>query len=348
MIMLAARLYGPMDLRLEDVPVPAIGKKDVLVQVKAAALCGTDLRMYQNGTAHASADSPLIIGHEFSGVIAETGELADTLSVGTKVSIAPNIGCGHCDACVAGNVHMCEQLSALGINIDGAFAEYIRIPEQAVTLGNIAPLGDNITFEEAAINEALSCVYNGFLQCEIGVGDSVLIIGAGPIGVMHAKLARLAGAAKVMLSDVSDERLALCQKIDPAFIPVPSADMREIVQKQTRGKGLDVCITACPVPAVQAQSLELMAVGGRVNFFGGLPKAKEIVPLNTNIIHYKQLKITGSTKANTDMVRKTLDLIDSGALQVNDLITARFPLKDIQKAMDEVAAAKGIKTVITF
>lgn len=346
--MLAARLYGPQDLRLEEVPVPEIGSKEVLVQVKAAAVCGTDLRMYQNGAAHASPEHPLTIGHEFAGVIAKVGDLVDSIQPGMKVSIAPNIGCGHCDACVAGNVHMCDGLTALGINIDGAFAEYIRIPEQAVVLGNIAPLGDTISFEEAAINEALSCVYNGFLQCEIGVGDYVLIIGAGPIGVMHAKLAKLAGAAKVMLSDVSEERLKLCRKIDNAFIPVPSADMQEIVKKQTGGKGLDVCITACPVPGVQAAALDMMATGGRVNFFGGLPKSKEIVPINTNIIHYKQLKVTGSTKANTDMVRKTLALIDSGALQVKDLITARFPLRDIQKAMDEVAAARGIKTVITF
>lgn len=344
--MLAARLYGPNDLRVEDVPVPEIGDNEVLIKIKAAALCGTDIRMYQNGAAAASAEKPLIIGHEFAGDIAKTGKNVTEWKEGQRVFLAPNIGCGHCDACIAGDAHLCDDLMATGVTVDGAFAEYLRLPAQALIHGNIAELGENVSYEEAAVNEALSCVYNGFLQYGVNVGDYVMVIGAGPIGVMHAKLARLAGAAKVMLNDVSAERLELCTKVDPAFIGIPSEGIRERVLMETKGKGLDVCVTACPVPAVQALALELMGFGGRVNFFGGLPKSKEIVPLNSNIIHYKQLCVSGSTKANTAMVRKTLELIDSGVLSVKELITARFPLKDIKEAIEFTASGRGLKTII--
>ena len=343
--MLAARLYGANDLRLEEIPTPKIADDEVLVKVKKAALCGTDLRMYKNGAAAATPEKPLIIGHEFSGDIAEVGKNVQEWKVGQRVFLAPNIGCGHCDFCVAGNSHLCDDLQALGVTENGAFAEYIRIPAEALVHGNLMKLGESISYEEAAVNEALSCVYNGFLHYGVNVGDVVMIIGAGPIGVMHAMLAKLAGA-KVLLNDVSKERLDLCAKIDEDFVAVESEGLKDRVMEITKGKGLNVCVTACPVPAVQALALELMAFEGRINFFGGLPKSKEIVPINTNIIHYKQLHVSGATKANTEMVRKTLDLVDSGALPIKNLITGHYPLKDIIPALNNMAEGKGLKTII--
>ena len=344
--MLAARLYGANDLRVENIPVPEIGDDEILVKVRKAALCGTDIRMYQNGAEAASETRPLIIGHEFSGAIAEVGKNVTEWKEGQRVVLAPNIGCGRCKACVAGNSHLCNNIQAMGVTVDGAFAEYIRVPREALLYGNIAELGKKTSYEEAAVNEALSCVYNGLLHYGVHIGDYVMVIGAGPIGVMHAKLAKLAGAAKVMLSDVSPERLELCCKVDEDFIAVPADKMKELVNKETEGNGLDVCVTACPVPAVQAQAIELMGFGGRVNFFGGLPKAKEIVPINTNAIHYKQLNISGSTKANTDMVFTTMKLIDSGILDVKGIITDHFALRDIEQAIRHTAQGKGLKTII--
>jgi len=344
--MLAARLYGANDLRLEDIPVPEIGDNEILMRVRKAAVCGTDLRMYQNGAAAVSPERPLILGHEFSGDIEQVGKNVHDWKKGQRVVLAPNIGCGRCSACVAGDPHLCDTITSMGVNIDGAFAEYIRIPEQALTYGNIFELEENTSYEAAALNEALSCVYNGFLHYGVNVGDSVLIIGAGAIGVMHAQLAKLAGAAKVMLNDMSEERLDLCRKIDPSFISIPMEDIHERILKETKGKGLDVCVTACPAPAAQQVAIELMGFGGRVNFFGGLPKSKEIVPINTNIIHYKQLHITGATKANIDMVYKTLNLIESGVLPVGELITAHFPLRDLKAALEYAGSGQGLKAII--
>ncbi len=346
--MLAARLYGAGDLRLEEIPVPEISPDELLIKVKKAAVCGTDVRMYQNGAACASPSAPLIIGHEFSGDVARVGSNVRGFSEGRRVFLAPNIGCGHCDACVSGNSHLCDNIMAIGVTVDGAFAEYIKIPAEALSHGNVSLLEENISYEEAAVNEALSCVYNGFLHYGVDTGDFVLVIGAGPIGVMHAMLAKMAGAAKVMLSDISASRLAQCAAIDADFIPLGSDGLKESVLSHTGGRGLDVCVTACPSPAAQQASLELMGYGGRVNFFGGLPASAEIVPLNTNMIHYKQLNVSGATKANTAAVRKTLSLIASGRLDVSRLITAHYPLSRVDEALNAVAAGEGLKTIIDF
>ena len=346
--MLAAYLYGPGDIRLKETGIPEINDNEVLLKVKSAAVCGTDIRMINNGYKGITEATPRILGHELAGVIAKTGRNVKGYKEGMRVAVAPNMGCGVCDSCVSGNTHMCVEYSALGINIDGGFAEYVKIPEEAVRQGNIIILDANVTFEEAAINEPLSCVYNGFLKCNIKPGDNVLIVGTGPIGILHAKLAKMAGAASVMLNDISVERLEVCRNIDSSFIIVKPGNIKEQIMVLTGGKGLDVCITACPSPQAQADSLELMATGGRVNFFGGLPAGREMVPINTNLVHYKELILTGSARANLSHFRKTLDFISNGILEVKDLISLRFGLKDISEAVKLAARAEGLKNVINF
>lgn len=346
--MLAAYLYGPGDIRLKETDIPEINDNEVLLKVKSAAVCGTDVRMINNGYKGISEATPRILGHELAGVIAQVGKNVRHYKEGMRVAVAPNMGCGVCDSCVGGNTHMCPEYSALGINLDGGFAEFVKIPEEAVRQGNIIELDSNVSFDEAALNEPFSCVYNGFLKCDIKPGDHVLIIGTGPIGIMHAKLAKMAGAASVMLNDLSVERLEVCSKIDSSFIIVKPGNVKEQILVLTGGKGLDVCITACPSPQAQADALELMAIGGRVNFFGGLPAGKEIVPINTNLVHYKQLVLTGSARANLTHFRKTLDFISSGILEVKDLISLRFELKDIAEAVKLATRAEGLKNILYF
>lgn len=344
--MLAARLYDKGDLRLEEVKKPEINENEVLLKIGSAAICGTDVRMFKNGYKGITPESPRILGHELSGVIAAVGGNVKGYKEGMRVSVAPNMGCGICNACVSGNGHLCSDYRALGINLDGGFAEYTVIPGAAVARGNIIEIGDNVSFDEAAINEALSCVYNGFQKVDIRAGDTVLVIGAGPIGIMHAMLARMAGASKVFMNDISADRLEVCREIDGGIITIPGDELRERAMEATRGAGLDVIITACPVPSVQITALELAAVNGRVNFFGGLPADRQNVPLNTNLIHYKQLVVTGTTRASVLQFRKTLEFISSGILNVKKLVSNRLPLKDIAKGFELAADAKGLKNVI--
>ncbi|MDE6964532.1 MAG: alcohol dehydrogenase catalytic domain-containing protein, partial [Lachnospiraceae bacterium] len=174
--MKALQFYGKNDYALKEVPVPEIDENGILLKVKAAAVCGSDLRMIQNGYKDVSRENPRIYGHEIAGIIEKTGKNVKNYRPGMTVAIAPNMGCGVCDACVSGNTHLCRDYQAFGINRDGGFAEYVAIPKEAVVQGNIVPvaIGEHMTFEKAAVLEPLSCVYNGFEQVGIKPCDSVL------------------------------------------------------------------------------------------------------------------------------------------------------------------------------
>ena len=343
--MKGARLYGKMDLRLEDLPIPEIGDDEVLVKIKSAAICGTDVRMYKNGASGIDGEHPLVIGHEMAGVIEKVGKNVTAYRPGERVAVAPNMGCGICDDCISGNSHMCKDYKALGVSLDGGFAEYVKIPANAVRAGNLVPLAEHVSFAEAAITEALSCVYNGISQCHIRPGDVVLVIGAGPIGIMHAMMAKMSGAAKVYVNDIAENRLETCREIDASFLTVKD-NVVETIQKDTDGHGADVVITACPVPEAQQNALKVAANYGRICFFGGLPADRQEVPLNSNLIHYKQLIVTGSTRASLKQFKDSLGFVTAGILDVKKLITRKFPLSRIQEGFDFAAAANGLKNVI--
>ncbi|MBB3111039.1 L-iditol 2-dehydrogenase [Paenibacillus phyllosphaerae] len=346
-MMEAVKMYGAGDVRVERTPIPDLSADEVLVQVKAVGICGTDLRMINNGYPGIGPNTPRSLGHEISGVIAAVGERVEGYRSGDRVAIAPNMGCGICGQCVKGDVHLCPNYEALGVQLDGGFAEYVKIPEKAVRSGNIVRLPDHVGFEEAALIEPLSCVYNGILQCPIALGDNVLIIGAGTIGIMYAQLAKRAGAGKVFVTNRSAERLRLCRDIDPELRTLPLEGLTEAIYAETDGSGVDVCVTANPSPEAQQLAVQLTAMNGRINFFGGLPKASEQVAINTNLIHYKQLIATGSTKANNHHFRKTLQFIASGMLKVEPLITGRFRLDQIDQALAAASGGQGIKTLLT-
>lgn len=343
--MLAVRLYGKNDLRIEQIPVPQIHEDEILLKVKAASICGTDVRMFQNGYSGVTSENPIVLGHEFSGVIKQIGKCVNTYRVGQRVTVAPNMGCGICKQCVSGSTHLCPTYRAFGINMDGGFAEYVKIPVEAIRQGNIAVLPNQVSFEEAALNEPLSCVYNGTEHCQIKPGDRVLVIGAGPIGIMHGLLAKMSGAGAVYYSDLSMERLETASVIEPFFRPL-TGDLKEAIMRETDGEGVDVVITACPSPAAQMIAPELCAIGGRVNFFGGVPAGKQPIGINSNLIHYKQLVLTGTTRASLTQFRKTLSFISSGILNVKPLITGLFSLTDFKSGLEKAIRANGMKNII--
>lgn len=345
--MLALRLYGPKDIRLEEIPVPEINDDEILLKVDAAAVCGTDVRMWQNGQKGVDADHPLVLGHEFAGTIVKVGKNVPFYKEGMQVAMQPNIGCGICDRCVDGKFHLCDDYRAFGINMDGAFAEYVKIPADAVTRGNLMVLPKGVSPAEAAVTEPLSCAYNGFTKCFVHPGEYAMVVGAGPIGFCHALLLHMAGAA-VLMNDIAADRLAEVKEKLPFVETYCGNDLPGFVKEWTRGRGLDVAITACPVPAVQASVLPLMNYGGRVNYFGGIPAAKQPVAIDTNLIHYRELYVTGSTRSSIAQFRKTLEFVSLGLLDVNAMITDRYELKDILTAMENARQAKGIKHVIQF
>jgi len=345
--MQAALLYAKEDLRVQELETPHAREGEVVLRTGSASICGTDIRMLKHGHAFATPEKPLVIGHEMAGTIVEVGTGVSALRVGQRVCIAPNYKPAPSRLVVLGEGHLDPNYRALGIHEHGAFAEYVRIPREAVIQGNVFPIADHVSFAAAALVEPLACVYNAYEKLRTGPGDVVLIVGAGPIGLMHAKISKMAGAAKVIVNDINAERLAIAREIDPSFLTVVG-DPGAVLTTLTGGDGANVVITACPVAAMQTRAIELAAVNGRVMFFGGLPKGASMVPLDTNLIHYKQLLVTGTTRQSLRHFQITLDLVASGVLPVEDLITGTYPIAEAKAAINAAMAAKGLKTRISF
>jgi len=346
--MKAAKLFGPNDIRVVDCDIPAIGDDEILLKTSAAAICGSDLRMIGNGYKGVDADHPLTLGHEISGVIERTGKNVKSYRAGQRIAIAPNIGCGICDWCVSGDTHLCPGYTAFGINMDGGFAEYVRIPIEAITQGNIMILDNSMDMATAALLEPMSCVFNGQDRAGIRLNDTVLIIGAGPIGIMHALLARAKGAAKIYIRDISRERTEQCITMVNGTAAIFDGNLEEAVMKLTNGRGVDVCITACPSPEAQVDALKVTGMNGRILYFGGLPAGKDAVTLATNLIHYRQLAIHGSTRANVSQYRAVAKMVMAGNLDLGKLVTKVYPIDQFPQAVDYAKKAEGLKTVITF
>jgi L-iditol 2-dehydrogenase len=324
--MIAATFSQDAGFRIEDVPLPDIGDGELLLRVMASSICGTDLRIIRTGHRKLSPGQKIVLGHEFSGVVARVGPRAGPFQIGQRVGVAPNMGCGRCDACAQGLPNMCPDYTAFGITLDGAHTEHVRIPAAAIAQGSVVPLPDTISYAEAALLEPLSCVVNSHRATRIELGDTVVIFGAGPIGLMHLMLAKCSGAAAVFVVDVQPHRLTRARELGAtSTLDASQEDVLQGVRRATEGRGADVVVTACSIAAVQEQTLELLASFGRVCFFGGLPRDGSKVPLDTNLIHYKQLQVTGTTGGAPRDFRTALKLVASGRIDLKQIISHAFP-----------------------
>lgn len=348
-LMKAAVYHGLGDIRLENIAIPEITDDEILVKIKACAICGTDLRIYKFGHFKIPEGTSRILGHEIAGEIAKVGKNVKGYWPGMRVAVPPNVGCGTCPMCIEGYNQLCPTYEAFGISYNGGFAEYMRVPANAIERGNVVPIPDCLSFEEAAMTEPFSCTYNSYQALQTKPGDTVLIIGAGPIGACHVMVNRLAGATKIIVADVSDTRLSEIKHFG-ADLVVNSAkeDLAAFVLSNNEGKGADIIITACSVPDVQGQALELAATHGKINFFGGMPKGKELVTLNTNHIHYKELIVLGTTGSSMKDYYQSLKIAASGRIPLKDLATGRFAIDDVNQAFDYAAKGQGMKAIIVF
>jgi L-iditol 2-dehydrogenase len=338
--MVAAVYHGPRDLRVEEVPRPAIGADEVLVRVLCANICGTDLRIFKGGHRHYPPGAVRIPGHEVVGEIAAVGERVAGYAVGERVFIAPNMGHGSNRETISGNNNMDPDFAAIGINLDGAFAQYMRVPAEAVQQGNLMPVDEEVDPAVAALVEPLACVLRGQDKVDVRYGDVVVVMGAGPIGVMHMMLARVRGAVRVIVSEPAGFRRqqALDLGADRVVDPL-NEDLRAAVMEESGGRGADVIIVAAPSKAAQESALTIAAIGGRINFFGGLPKDDPTIRLDANVVHYRELIVTGTTACSTYDCLRALDLVNYGRIDLTPLVTARFPLAQAPEAF--AAAADG-------
>jgi len=333
--MRAALLYGVKDLRIQDINKPGVEYGEILVKVKAATTCGTDLKIYQRGYVQGVITLPTVFGHEWAGDIVEPGEGVSWLKKGMRVRAGNSSPCLRCYMCQRGKFNLCEDMMWLW----GAYAEYIKVPSRIVTL-NTQVIPDHVSYEEAAVTEPLACVLHGVEEARVKLGDTVAIIGAGPIGLLHLLTVKKMGASKVIISDTVDERLQLAQELGAdVTINAKQEDAVEMTKKLTEGHGADMVIEAIGLPATWEQALKMVRKGGRVLEFGGCPPGTEI-KVSTEQLHYGETTVLGAFHTTPAHFKKALNLISSGTINVKPLITSRMKLDKLKQAFEALTTSK--------
>ena len=329
-------LYGINDLRIEDVPKPQVDKGEVLVKVKAATTCGTDLKIFQRGYIEKVIRLPTVFGHEWAGEVVEVADDLEWPKKGMRVRAGNSAPCMHCAMCQMGKYNLCENMVWLW----GAYAEYIKVPARMV-LVNMQEIPQHVSFEEAAITEPLACVLHGVEETGVKLGDAVAIIGAGPIGLLHLLTVRRIGAEKVIVVDLVDERLGFAEKLGAdETINAGKANAVEKVRQITNGYGVDVAIEAIGTPPTWEQALKLVRKGGTVLEFGGCPPGTEI-KVSTEMLHYGEIKVLGAFHTTPLHFRKALSLIATRTIDVRPLITRKMRLEEINDAFQILATSKN-------
>lgn len=351
MTMRAAMFRGPGDLRVEDVPhpgEPAAG--EVLLRMRATAACGTDAKIMRHG--HPRLDPPMVIGHELAGDVVAIGDGVEGLTVGDGAQVIAAVPCGTCWYCERGRMTICPNQTSMGYQYAGGFAEYMMVPAAVTRVDGLNRIPAGLSHAEAAVTEPLACALNAQELIRVAEGDDVLVMGAGPIGCLHVRLARAAGARSVVLADINGVRLARSSAlVEPdASIDLsadPSGDVLEAaVRDLSEGRGPSAIITAAPAASAQERAIELAAPQARISFFGGLPKDDPFIRCDSNIVHYRELMLMGANGSSPEHNRRALSLIASGDVPVADLITHRYPLEDVVEAIDAIGAGDAIKVVV--
>jgi len=341
----AVLVNAPGDFGVVEVDKPNCPVEGMLVKVIACGLCGSDLRTLRSG--HHRIKLPFTVGHEISGEVVELGDNYNgSWQVGDNIAISPLAYCGKCEFCIEGKYELCNDYKEIGQHWQGGFAEYIAIPKEAVQLGTIQKIPEGLDPVIATLVEPLSSCVNAQEAGEVGLGDAVVIIGAGPIGTFHVELARARGAETIIVADISDDRLKLMEQYQPDFlINSTNVDLVSEVRKVTNGYGADVVITANPSPESQVQAVEMAKKGGRILLFGGLPKEKSCPQIDMNIVHYNALKLIGTTIFSPRHNRIAMKLIANGKISGDKFISHIMPLNNFVEGAKLALAGKARKVV---
>jgi L-iditol 2-dehydrogenase len=340
------RFHAPGDVRIEEAPEPAAGPGEVKIRIRNCSTCGTDVKIFKFGHHHIVP--PRVMGHEIAGEVVQVGDGVTGWRIGDRVQVIAAIPCGRCRDCLAGRMTVCPNQVSMGYHFDGGFAEYTVVPARVLAVDGLNRIPDGVSFESASVAEPLACVLNGQTLAGVGPGDDVVVIGSGPIGCLHVRLARTRGAARVFLVDLIEDRLRLAADLvhpDEA-IDGSTVDVADEVVKLTDGRGADVVITAAASGKAQVQAVSMAARRGRVSFFGGLPKDRPVIGLDANLVHYRELTIVGANGSSPAHNTQALGLIASGAVGVEDLITHRLALERAIEAFDIVGRGEAIKVTI--
>jgi len=340
--MMAAVLYGKEHLRVEPVAVPKIDSGDILVQVKVALTCGTDVKVFRRGYHARMIVPPAVFGHELAGDVVAVGDGVTKFSIGQRVVASNSAPCDHCYFCRRGLENLCEDL----LFNNGAYAEYIRIPARIVK-SNTYVIPPHVGYQDAALVEPLACVVRGFDETAPREGDTIAIIGLGPIGLMFAKLAKLyhcrvlaVGRRRTQL----DRAAAL--GADELILATDHSDPVRTVRELTHGRGADIAIEAVGKPQTWEWSVNMVRRGGTVNFFGGCPNDSK-VNLDTALLHYSEITCKASFHHTPAYIRKALDLVSAGHITASFFVNKEEPLANLLEVMRHLMSHNGhLKTAI--
>ena len=337
--MKSAMFYGKHDLRIEEAPKPVLGPHDVLIQVKACGVCGTDVHIYEGDKGAADVTPPTILGHEFSGVVAEVGPEVSDFAVGDRVCIDPNHPCGCCEPCRDGINHYCEHMTGYGTTVDGGFAEYCAVDAQQVY-----KLGPNTSFEQGAMTEPVACCLHGMDMCDVKPGSSVVVIGGGMIGLLMLQLSRLAGASKTALLEPVESKRKVGKKLGADVVIDPLHEDVKAVLKENGMTWINTVIECVGKPSTIEQAIDIAGNKGTVMMFG-LTKPDEVISVKPFQIFQKELTLRASY-INPYTQKRALDLIDSGRLDVSSMICEVAGLDKLEEVLKDPAVRARGKYII--
>ncbi len=333
-----AQLYAPDDLRVEEVPVPRLEPGDVLIQVDAALLCGTDVRIF-SGTKSRNVSFPTVLGHEFAGhVVDHDGALPDGVRMDQQVCVYPLVPCGQCVACRRGHENICRSRVAFGYQLPGGLSQFVRVPANARQ--NIVPL-EGVSASEAAIVEPTACAYNGQKLVRSSEASTLLVVGCGPLGLIHIRLAKALGVANVVAVDPIDARREVARASGADLVLAPGDDTAEQINAWSGG-GIDVLIMAVGRTDALVPYLGALAPGARVSVFAGFPSSA-VLELVANDVHYNEWEFVGASSCRLDGFHAVSDLISNGRLQVADLIGTVLPLDRAEEALALAASGNDMR-----
>ncbi len=344
--MKAVVYYAPGDIRVEDLPRPVCAADELLVQVDACAVCGTDLKTFKHGNPRIKP--PLTMGHEFTGLVQEIGaDVSGQFAIGDRVVMATSISCGSCYYCKRGWPNLCQALAPMGFSYPGGMAETTVIPARALRNGHVIKTPRDLLAQHAALAEPVSCAVNSLGQCDLETGDMVLVLGAGPLGLMNACVARALGAGKIILSEVSRARLDQAAGFGfDVLVNSAESDLAARVMAETDGRGADVVIVAAPAAGPQEQALHLVRKRGTVVLFASLPKDNSMLNIDSRAIHYGELRVVGTSDSAPWHVEKAIELLASDLVPADKLATHILPLDQIHEAYKLMETGEALRVVL--
>jgi len=344
--MKSAFLIGPQTIELRDVPAHAVPADGLLLEVRACGICGSDLRRWREGPPAGVAH--LVQGHELAGVVVEAGPQSLRFKPGDRLAVAPDIHCGGCWYCRRSRFNLCISLTLLGITpgLNGGFADYVALDGNVLRNGIVHRLPDGLGFHAGGLAETLSSVLASHHQCQTTLGETVVVMGAGPIGCLHIVIARARGAA-VIVAEPNPIRRQGAERFSPlAIIDVTQADVVAEVKRLTGGLGADVVICANPVASTQTQAVEIARRGGRIVLFGGLPKASPLVSLNANRIQYGEQQVIGAFSYHPSFHEEAVRTLERRVVQPEDFVTHTRPLSQVAEAFRIAASGEALKVMV--